>query len=273
MSLAKTYKFPDMAGEFGRKLWQNRHAAEMKNLTGRLGSIGQWALPDWEAQYRESFINQLAGALEIAMSTLQGELTAGAASLIGGGAEAGAAFSMTQGIEALGALGVEGAAAAGAIGLVVIGAGLLFKAFDNLVDVTGSLNRGFEKGISKTVERLQRPLELIGEIVGTAIAPILQILTPLLDGFARAVAWFYNEIYVPIANWFGAGLKKIDIEGRLNYDDDETLATKSYSAGVTGSVTNNITIEIDTYGLVDPEGIKKLYELLGDYADDLELAR
>ena len=273
MSLAKTYKFPDLAGEFGRKLWQNLNAAEMKNLTGRLGSIGQWALPDWEAQYRESFINQLAGALEIAMSTLQGELTAGAASLIGGGAEAGAAFSMTQGIEALGALGVEGAAAAGAIGLVVIGAGLLFKAFDNLVDVTGSLNRGFEKGISKTVERLQRPLELIGEIVGTAIAPILQILTPLLDGFARAVAWFYNEIYVPIANWFGAGLKKIDIEGKLNYGDDETLATKSYSSGVTGSVTNNITIEIDTYGLVDPEGIKKLYELLGDYADDLELAR
>ena len=272
-SQKKTYEFPDLAGEFGRKLWQNLNAAEMKSLTGRLGPIGQWALPDWEAQYRESLINQLAGALEIAFSSLQGELTAGAAALLGGGAEAGAAFSMTQGIEALGALGVEGAAAAGAIGLVVIGASLLFKAFDNLVDVTGSLNRGFERGISKTVERLQRPLELIGEIVGTAIAPILQILTPLLDGFARAVAWFYNEIYVPIANWFGAGLKKIDIEGKLNYDDDETLATKSYSAGVTGSVTNNITVEIDTYGLVDPEGIKKLYELLGEYVDDLELVR
>ena len=277
MSLAKTYKFPDLAGEFGRKLWQNLNAAEMKNLTGRLGSIGQWALPDWESKYRESLINQISGALEIAFSSIRGELTAGAATLLGGGAEAGAAFSMTQGIEALGALGVEGAAAAGAIagaiGLVVIGASLLFKAFDNLVDVVGSLRRGFDKGIGKTVERLQRPLELIGEIVGTALAPILQILTPLLDSFAQAIGWFYNEIYLPIANFFGAGLEKIDVSGRLNYEADDNMGSKSYSAGVTGSVTNNISIEIDTYGLVDPEGIRKLYELLGEYVDDLELVR
>jgi len=273
---------PDLAGEFGRKMWELITERERASITGGLGRTGQWAIPNFEAEYRDSFINVFAGAMEVVLSTLSGELSGGAASILSIQAvknrlsfapEAGAAISASQGIEGLAALGMEASAAAGAIGLVVLGAGLLYRAFDSLIDVMGSIRRGFDRGIGKTIERLQRPLEIVGEILGNSLAPILQMLTPLLDGFARAIAWFYNEIYLPIANFFGAGLERIDIEGRLNYEADDTMATKSYSAGVTGSVTNNISIEIDTYGLVDPDGIRKLYELLGDYVEDLELVR
>jgi len=273
---------PDLAGEFGRKMWELITERERASITGGLGRTGQWAIPNFEAEYRDSFINVFAGAMEVVLSTLSGELSGGAASILSIQAvknrlsfapEAGAAISASQGIEGLAALGMEASAAAGAIGLVVLGAGLLYRAFDSLIDVMGSIRRGFDRGIGKTIERLQRPLEIVGEILGNSLAPILQMLTPLLDGFARAIAWFYNEIYLPIANFFGAGLERIDIEGRLNYEADDTMATKSYSAGVTGSVTNNISIEIDTYGLVDPEGVRKLYELLGDYVEDLQLVR
>jgi len=273
---------PDLAGEFGRKMWELITERERASITGGLGRTGQWAIPDFEADYRKSFINSFAVAMEIVNSTLSGSLSSSAAEALKVDAikkrlsfapEAWQELSVAQGIEGLIALGMETTLAVSAIGLVTLGAELLYKAFDSLINVTWAIKSGFDRAVEKTVARLQRPLEIVGEILANTMIPIVKLLTPLLDGFARVIAWLYNELYIPVANRLGAELEEIDIEGKLNYEADDTMTAKRYSAGVTGEVTNNVAVKIKVNGLVDPEGVRKLHALLGSYKEDVELAR
>ncbi len=273
---------PDLAGEFGRKMWELITERERTSITGGLGRTGQWAIPDFEADYRKSFINSFAIAMEIVNSTLSGSLSSSAAEALkvdvikkrlSFAPEAWQELSVAQGIEGLIALGMETTLAVSAIGLVTLGTELLYKAFDSLINVTWAIKSGFDRAVEKTVARLQRPLEIVGEILANTMIPIVKLLTPLLDGFARVIAWLYNELYIPVANRLGAELEEIDIEGKLNYEADDTMTAKRYSAGVTGEVTNNVAVKIKVNGLVDPEGVRKLHALLGSYKEDVELAR
>ncbi|AKI96589.1 hypothetical protein [Kosmotoga pacifica] len=139
--------------------------------------------------------------------------------------------------------------------------------FDRMLGLSQAFMEGFLKPLQPVLEKLRRPFEILGELLGNVLVPILEVLVPIFEGIVKVFAGIYNFL-------FGWLFGKIDIEPKLNYEEEETgVVTKTYSAGVTGSVTNNITIQIDTYGLTDPEGIKKLWELLQGYAGDLELAR
>jgi len=149
---------------------------------------------------------------------------------------------------------------------------------DKMLGLSQAFMDGFLKPLQPALKKIQRPMTVIGELLGEAIVPVLEMWVPIIDLIARGFIMLYNNVIVPFLRIITLGFIKLETMSLDEYEakrtyEEENVTSKTYSAGVTGSVTNNITIEIDTYGLTDPEGIKKLWELLQGYAGDLELAR
>ncbi len=157
---------------------------------------------------------------------------------------------------------------------------------------------GLSKALEPIANKLSKIFETVGYLVGQSLAPILEILIPILDHVAKGFMMIYNIAILPfiklvasaynalasainaVFGWLGIRLELIrlqnieplsmeEYEARSEFESPEGAGRSSWSAGGSSTVYNYITYNITAH-VVDDDGIKWLYNELKKYEARLE---
>jgi hypothetical protein len=149
------------------------------------------------------------------------------------------------------ALGPVGAA----IAVVVAGLGLLGVGLFNAIGAVEAFKRGVSTTLGNAIERLSRPFERLGNEIGRLLIPAVELLIPVVEGFAIAIKNTIN-------------LEKLARLGDIEQPEPEYESGNM--AGWHQPVTNNfdVTFTGNTILDTDDEAMKQLWDKMIRYAKE-----
>jgi hypothetical protein len=142
--------------------------------------------------------------------------------------------------------------------------------------------------ISEALAPLLGILKIFGKIFAATLIPILNILTPVIEGVAKVMLWFANKVMIPVSNfiigiwngiarminsllgWLGVNIAYADKISAVTMDDATTAGASSTTptsstGGASYSGSQSITFNFYNQGnVVGSGGLEELATLINN---------
>jgi hypothetical protein len=125
------------------------------------------------------------------------------------------------------------------------------------IDPIAAIFRGINKALAPVLERLMKPLEHLGFLIGKALIPVVQFLAKVFEGVAYFIAGIWNalaSVLNAVLGWLGVNLPMIDFGKSWEEEQQsQTPDEMTNSAGWHQPVNNNFNVTFTGNTILDTD--------------------